>query len=93
MNQKLSMDQAREVVTFLMPERQRSGGAGCDGNHESGCKQRDFEGRSQTRRVEVKVLMNRGPAGGNGGYRRDTLVQNNKVSPIRFYGVSSWIEK
>jgi OOP family OmpA-OmpF porin len=68
MNQKLSMDRAREVVAFLIqscnvPVR-RIVAPGAMGTTAPVASNETAQGRSQNRRVEVKVLVNRGLAGG-----------------------------
>lgn len=68
MNQKLSMDRAQEVVAFLIqhcnvPVR-RIVAPGAMGTAGAAASNETPEGRSQNRRVEVKVLVNRGLAGG-----------------------------
>jgi OOP family OmpA-OmpF porin len=69
MNQKLSMDRAEKVVSFLIqscnvPVR-RVVAPGAMGVAAPAATNETSEGRSQNRRVEVKVLVNRGLAGGN----------------------------
>ena len=71
MNQKLSMDRAQEVVSFLIqncnvPVR-RIVAPGAMGTASPVATNETSQGRSQNRRVEVKVLMNRGLAGSTGG--------------------------
>lgn len=68
MNQKLSMDRAQEVVAFLIqhcnvPVR-RIVAPGAMGTAAPAASNETPQGRSQNRRVEVKVLVNRGLAGG-----------------------------
>jgi OOP family OmpA-OmpF porin len=68
MNQKLSMDRAQEVVAFLIqncnvPVR-RIVAPGAMGAADPAATNETAQGRSQNRRVEVKVLVNRGLAGG-----------------------------
>jgi len=68
MNQKLSMDRAQEVVAFLIqsgniPVR-RIVAPGAMGTASPAASNETVQGRSQNRRVEVKVLVNRGLAGG-----------------------------
>jgi len=68
MNQKLSMDRAQEVVAFLMqncnvPAR-RIVAPGAMGTTSPVGSNETSQGRSQNRRVEVKVLVNRGLASG-----------------------------
>jgi OmpA-OmpF porin, OOP family len=68
MNQKLSMDRAQEVVSFLIqscnvPVR-RIVAPGAMGTAAPAATNETAQGRSQNRRVEVKVLVNRGLAGG-----------------------------
>ena len=67
MNQRLSMDRAREVVVFLIqncnvPVR-RIVAPGAMGIATPVASNETSAGRSQNRRVEVKVLVNRGLAG------------------------------
>jgi outer membrane protein OmpA-like peptidoglycan-associated protein len=69
MNQKLSMDRAQEVVAFLIqncnvPVR-RIVAPGAMGAAAPVASNETSQGRSKNRRVEVKVLVNRGLAGGN----------------------------
>ena len=68
LNQKLSMDRAQEVVAFLIqncnvPVR-RIVAPGAMGTAAPVATNETAQGRSQNRRVEVKVLVNRGLAGG-----------------------------
>jgi len=70
MNQKLSMDRAQEVVAFLIqncnvPVR-RIVAPGAMGSASPVATNETAQGRSQNRRVEVKVLVNRGLAGSGG---------------------------
>ena len=67
MNQKLSMDRAQAVVAFLIqncnvPVR-RIVAPGAMGEAAPVASNETSQGRSQNRRVEVKVLVNRGLAG------------------------------
>jgi OmpA-OmpF porin, OOP family len=67
MNQKLSMDRAQAVVAFLIqncnvPVR-RIVAPGAMGTTAPAASNETAQGRSQNRRVEVKVLVNRGLAG------------------------------
>jgi OmpA-OmpF porin, OOP family len=69
MNQKLSMDRAQEVVAFLIqncnvPVR-RIVAPGAMGAPAPVASNGTPQGRSKNRRVEVKVLVNRGLAGEN----------------------------
>jgi outer membrane protein OmpA-like peptidoglycan-associated protein len=69
MNQKLSMDRAQEVVAFLIqncsvPVRHIVA-PGAMGEAAPVASNETSHGRSRNRRVEVKVLVNRGLAGGN----------------------------
>ena len=69
MNQKLSMDRAQEVVAFLIqncnvPVR-RIVAPGAMGTAAPVASNETSQGRSKNRRVEVKVLVNRGLAGEN----------------------------
>ena len=68
LNQKLSMDRAQEVVAYLMqncsvPAR-RIVAPGAMGTADPASTNETSQGRSENRRVEVKVLVNRGLAGG-----------------------------
>lgn len=68
MNQRLSMDRAQEVIAFLIqncnvPVR-RIVAPGAMGEADPAAPNETAQGRSANRRVEVKVLMNRGLAGG-----------------------------
>jgi len=69
MNQKLSMDRAQEVIAFLIqncnvPVR-RIVAPGAMGAAAPVASNETSQGRSKNRRVEVKVLVNRGLAGEN----------------------------
>ena len=69
MNQKLSMDRAQEIVAFLIqtcnvPVR-RIVAPGAMGEVAPVASNETAQGRAKNRRVEVKVLVNRGLAGGN----------------------------
>jgi OmpA-OmpF porin, OOP family len=69
MNQKLSMDRAQEVVAFLIqdcnvPVRHVIA-PGAMGTANPAAPNETSQGRAANRRVEVKVLVNRGLAGGN----------------------------
>jgi OmpA-OmpF porin, OOP family len=69
MNQKLSMDRAQAVVAFLIqncnvPVR-RIVAPGAMGEAAPAASNETTQGRSKNRRVEVKVLVNRGLAGEN----------------------------
>ena len=69
MNQKLSMDRAQEIVAFLIqncnvPVR-RIVAPGAMGEAAPVASNETAQGRSKNRRVEVKVLVNRGLAGEN----------------------------
>ena len=71
MNQKLSMERAQEVVAFLMqncnvPVRRVVAPAAM-GTASPVATNETAQGRSQNRRLEVKVLVNRGLAGAGGG--------------------------
>jgi OOP family OmpA-OmpF porin len=69
LNQKLSMDRAQVVVAFLIQDCnvpvRRIVAPGAMGEAAPAASNETAEGRSQNRRVEVKVLVNRGLAGGN----------------------------
>ena len=68
MNQKLSTDRAQEVVAFLIPNRnvpaRRIVAPGAMGTAAPVASNETSAGRSQNRRVEVKVLVTRGLNGG-----------------------------
>jgi OOP family OmpA-OmpF porin len=69
MNQKLSMERAQEVVAFLLqngkvPVR-RVVAPGAMGEADPAAPNETAQGRTENRRVEVKVLVNRGVAGGS----------------------------
>jgi outer membrane protein OmpA-like peptidoglycan-associated protein len=69
MNQKLSMERAQEVVAFLLqngkvPVRHIVA-PGAMGEADPASPNETAQGRAENRRVEVKVLVNRGVAGGN----------------------------
>lgn len=69
MNQKLSMDRAQEVVAFLMqtckvPPRHIVA-PGAMGEADPASTNETAQGRAENRRVEVKVLVNRGLSGSN----------------------------
>lgn len=68
MNQKLSMDRAQEVIAFLIqncnvPVRHIVA-PGAMGTANPAAPNETEQGRSENRRVEIKVLVNRGLAGG-----------------------------
>jgi outer membrane protein OmpA-like peptidoglycan-associated protein len=68
LNQRLSMDRAQEVVAFLIqncnvPVR-RVVAPGAMGTASPVAPNETVQGRAQNRRVEVKILVNRGLAGG-----------------------------
>jgi outer membrane protein OmpA-like peptidoglycan-associated protein len=68
MNQKLSMDRAQEVIAFLIqncnvPVRHIVA-PGAMGTANPASPNETAQGRSENRRVELKVLVNRGLAGG-----------------------------
>ena len=68
MNQKLSMDRAQEVIAYLIqncnvPVR-RIVAPGAMGTADPAATNETAQGRAQNRRVEVKVLVNRGLAAG-----------------------------
>jgi OmpA-OmpF porin, OOP family len=68
MNQKLSMDRAQEVIAFLIqncnvPVRHIVA-PGAMGTANPAAPNETAQGRSENRRVEIKVLVNRGLAGG-----------------------------
>jgi OmpA-OmpF porin, OOP family len=68
MNQKLSMDRAQEVIAFLIqncnvPVRHIIA-PGAMGTANPAAPNETAQGRSENRRVEIKVLVNRGLAGG-----------------------------
>ena len=67
MNQRLSMDRGQEVVAFLIQNRNvpvgRIVAPGAMGTAAPVASNETSAGRSQNRRVEVKVLVKRGLAG------------------------------
>jgi OmpA-OmpF porin, OOP family len=69
MNQKLSMERAQEVVAFLLQScnvpLRRIVAPGAMGEADPAAPNETAQGRAENRRVEVKVLVNRGVAGGN----------------------------
>jgi OOP family OmpA-OmpF porin len=69
MNQRLSMDRAQEIVAFLIQDCnvpvRRIVAPGAMGEAAPVASNETSEGRSKNRRVEVKVLVNRGLAGEN----------------------------
>src|SRR5580704_1429313 len=69
MNQKLSMERAQEVVAFLLQScnvpLRRIVAPGAMGEADPAAPNETAQGRAENRRVEVKVLVNRGLAGGN----------------------------
>jgi OOP family OmpA-OmpF porin len=69
MNQKLSMERAQEVVAFLLQNcnvpLRHIVAPGAMGEADPAAPNETAEGRAENRRVEVKVLVNHGLAGGN----------------------------
>jgi OOP family OmpA-OmpF porin len=69
MNQKLSMERAQEVVAFLLQNcnvpLRHIVAPGAMGEADPAAPNETAQGRAENRRVEVKVLVNRGLAGGN----------------------------
>jgi OOP family OmpA-OmpF porin len=68
MNQKLSMDRAQEVVAYLLQNcsvpLRHIVAPGAMGTADPAAPNETADGRQDNRRVEVKVLVNRGVAGG-----------------------------
>jgi len=68
MNQKLSMDRAQGVVAYLIQNckvpLRRIVAPGAMGEADPAAPNETAQGRSENRRVEVKVLVNRGVTGG-----------------------------
>lgn len=68
-NQKLSMDRAQEIIAFLIQECnvpvRRIVAPGAMGISNPVAPNETAEGRAANRRVEIKVLVNRGLAGGS----------------------------
>jgi OmpA-OmpF porin, OOP family len=68
MNQQLSMDRAHAVIAFLLQNCQiplrHIVAPGAMGEADALASNEAADGRSENRRVEVKVLVNRGVAGG-----------------------------
>ena len=69
MNQRLSMDRAQEVVAFLLQNGKvpirHIVAPGAMGEADPAATNETSQGRKENRRVEVKVLVNRGVAGGS----------------------------
>ena len=67
MNQKLSMERAQEVVAYLIQDCnvpvRHVVAPGAMGTADPAASNETTQGRSENRRVEVKVLVNRGLAG------------------------------
>ena len=68
MNEKLSEDRAEGVVGYLVQECKvpvhRVVAPGALGEYQPAASNETKEGRAQNRRVEVKVLVNKGVTGG-----------------------------
>lgn len=72
MNQQLSMDRAHAVIAYLIqncsvPVRHIVA-PGAMGTSDPAAPNETAQGRSENRRVDVKVLVNKGLAGSSGGY-------------------------
>jgi len=69
MNQKLSMDRAQEVVAFLLQDCnipvRHIVAPGAMGTADPAAPNETASGRAENRRVEVKVLVNKGLSAGN----------------------------
>jgi outer membrane protein OmpA-like peptidoglycan-associated protein len=69
MNQKLSMERAQGIVAFLLQNcnvpLSHIVVPGAMGEADPAAPNETARGRAENRRVEVKVLVNRGMAGGN----------------------------
>jgi len=69
MNQKLSMERAQAVVAFLLQNGRiplrHIVAPGAMGEEDPAATNETADGRQENRRVEVKVLVNRGVAGGS----------------------------
>lgn len=69
MNQKLSMDRAQEVIAYLLQScnvpLRHIVAPGAMGETAPAATNETTQGRSENRRVEVKVLVNRGLSAGN----------------------------
>jgi OmpA-OmpF porin, OOP family len=69
MNQKLSMERAQEVVAFLLQSckvpLRHIVAPGAMGEADPAAPNETAQGRAENRRVEVKVLVNRGMAAGS----------------------------
>jgi OmpA-OmpF porin, OOP family len=69
MNQKLSMERAQAVIAFLLQSGdvplRRIVAPGAMGEADPAATNETAQGRSENRRVEVKVLVNRGLSGAN----------------------------
>lgn len=68
MNQQLSMDRAQEVIAYLIQDCKipvrHVVAPGAMGTADPAATNETAQGRTENRRVEVKVLVNRGVAGG-----------------------------
>ena len=68
MNQRLSMDRAQEVIAFLLQDcnipARRVVAPGAMGETNPAAPNETSQGRAENRRVEVKLLVNRGLASG-----------------------------
>jgi outer membrane protein OmpA-like peptidoglycan-associated protein len=69
MNQKLSMERAQELVAYLLQSCNvpltHIVAPGTMGEADPAATTETTQGRAENRRVEVKVVVNRGLAGGN----------------------------
>jgi OOP family OmpA-OmpF porin len=69
MNQQLSMDRAQEVIAFLLQDCnipvRHIVAPGAMGTADPAAPNETASGRAENRRVEVKVLVNKGLSAGN----------------------------
>ena len=69
MNQQLSMDRAHEVIAFLLQDCnvpvRHIVAPGAMGTVDPAASNETASGRAENRRVEVKVLVNKGLSAGN----------------------------
>jgi flagellar motor protein MotB len=69
MNQQLSMDRAQEVIAFLLQDCnvpvRHIVAPGAMGTVDPAASNETASGRAENRRVEVKVLVNKGLSAGN----------------------------